>query len=379
MIKKYSYFAFFAFGFFVMILPSALPLAMKEFGIDYSQSGYVMMLGTAGYIGGSLICALFAHKIGLKRIASLGSLISAAGLFYFFFVHDFLNLSIANFATNIGMGFIETGIGALIGSSEENVSSTLNKVNALFALGSFVSPFVVAFFIKYGFNWQISYLIGSVIAFISFVVSLKIENVKERPVVSAKKFNAFSGLFIMIYAMIGIYVGYEATYSSWITTFLTNFRHINVATAALSSAIFWMGMFVGRLLASYIKVRNEIWLIFIVAFSLSGVIFSIAIPQFYISMFFVFFSGLFFASTYPTIQLMLIERAGSGIGNLMGIFVFFVGIGATLAQWVVSSFSNAFGILAGFSIIPVMITVELILSISMERKNSHNRMENRSI
>ncbi len=379
MIKKYSYLAFFAFGFFVMILPSALPLAMKEFGIDYSQSGYVMMLGTAGYIGGSLICALFAHKMGLKRIAMLGSLISAVGLFYFFFVRDFLSLSIANFAANIGMGFIETGIGALIGSLEENVSSTLNKVNALFALGSFVSPFAVSIFIKYGINWQISYLFASVIALASFVVSLKIGNIKERSVASSKKFNAFSGFFIMIYAMIGIYVGYEATYSSWITTFLTNFRHINVATAALSSAIFWIGMFVGRLFASYIKVKNEIWLIFIVTFSLAGVVASIAIPQFYISMFFIFFSGFFFASTYPTIQLMLIEKAGSGIGNLMGIFVFFVGIGATLAQWVVSGLSNAFGILAGFSVIPIMIMTELMLSFSMKRKSSHNEMENRSI
>lgn len=370
MIKKYSYFAFFAFGFFVMVLPSALPLAMKEFGMNYSQSGYVMMLGTGGYIGGSLICAFFAHKIGLRRIAILGAFVSAIGSFYFFFVKDFLNLSVANFATNIGMGFIETSIGALIGTlKEKNISSVLNKVNALFALGAFVSPFVVFSLIRYGENWQFAYFFAFIVAMISFFISLKIHVEDMSDKVLHEKFNAFNGFFVLIYVMIGIYVGYEATYSSWITTFLTNFRHIEVAIAALSSALFWVGMFLGRLFASYVKIKNEIWLIFIVTFSIAGVVFSMATSQIYISMGFIFFSGFFFASTYPTIQFMLIEKAGSGIGNLMGIFVLFVGIGAALAQWVVSAVSNAFGILIGFSIIPIMILTELILSLYMKKIN----------
>ncbi|MCL4408547.1 MAG: MFS transporter [Thermotogae bacterium] len=369
MIKKYSYFAFFTFGFFAMILPSALPIAMKEFRMDYSQSGYIMIIGTAGYIAGSLICALFAHKTGLKMIAVLGAFFSSVGLFYFFFVRDFINLSFANFIANIGMGFIEIGIGSLIGSlKEENVSGTLNRVNALFAFGAFMSPFIVSFIVNYKMNWQIAYLIGTFFAILSLAISLKIKEVKSEKSTDELKINVFNPFFIFIYIMIGIYVGYEATYSSWVTTFLTNFRHIDVALAALSSSAFWIGMFLGRLFASYIKVKATVWLIFIVAASLTSVIFSVAFANYYVAMIFVLLSGLFFASTYPTIQLMLIEKAGGNIGNLMGVFVFFVGIGATLAQWMVSAASNLWGILVGFSLIPFMIFAELALSIHMKAK-----------
>jgi len=370
MIKKYSYFAFFTFGFFAMILPSALPLAMKEFRMDYSQSGYAMMIGTAGYIFGSLICAVFAHRMGLKRIATLGALFSAIGLTYFFFVKDFVNLSLANFLANIGMGFIEIGVGALIGSlEEENVSGTLNRVNALFAFGALMSPFAISFIVKYKMNWQIAYLIGAFFAFLSLMISLKIKEVKDEKETDGLRIkNAFNAFFVLIYIMIGIYVGYEATYSSWITTFLTNFRHIDVAIAALSSSAFWIGMFFGRLFASYVKVKATVWLIFIVASSLISVVFSIAFANYYVAMAFVLLSGLFFASTYPTIQLMLIERSGGNIGNLMGVFVFFVGMGATLAQWMVSAASNLWGILVGFSLVPIMIISELMLSLNMKSR-----------
>ncbi len=370
MIKKYSYFAFFTFGFFAMILPSALPLAMKEFRMDYSQSGYAMMIGTAGYILGSLICAVFAHRMGLKRIATLGALFSAIGLTYFFFVKDFVNLSLANFLANIGMGFIEIGVGALIGSlEEENVSGTLNRVNALFAFGALMSPFAISFIVKYKMNWQIAYLIGAFFAVLSLMISLKIKEVKDEKETDGLRIkNAFNAFFVLIYIMIGIYVGYEATYSSWITTFLTNFRHIDVAIAALSSSAFWIGMFFGRLFASYVKVKATVWLIFIVASSLISVVFSIAFANYYVAMAFVLLSGLFFASTYPTIQLMLIERSGGNIGNLMGVFVFFVGMGATLAQWMVSAASNLWGILVGFSLVPIMIISELMLSLNMKSR-----------
>ncbi len=371
MIKKYSYFAFFTFGFFVMILPSALPIAMKEFGMDYAQSGYVMIIGTAGYIAGSLICALFAHKIGLKRIATLGAFFSAVGLFYFFFVKDFVDLALANFIANIGMGFIEIGIGALIGSlKEENVSGTLNRVNALFAFGALVSPFIVSLIVNYKMNWQIAYLAGTFFAILSLLISLKIKEIKNEKSVDELKINAFNAFFVLIYIMIGIYVGYEATYSSWITTFLTNFRHIDVAIAALSSSAFWIGMFLGRVFASYIRVKAVTWLMFIVTSSLISVILSIVFANYYVVMIFVTLSGLFFASTYPTIQLMLIEKAGGNIGNLMGVFVFFVGIGATLAQWMVSAASNLWGILIGFILIPLMIFAELMLSIHMKKSSN---------
>ncbi len=342
--------------------------------IDGSQSGYAMIIGTAGYIAGSLICAVFAHKIGLKRIAILGALFSAIGLTYFFFVKDFVALSFANFLTNIGMGFIEIGIGSLIGSlKDENVSGTLNRVNALFAFGALMSPFIVSLIVNYKINWQIAYLIGALFAILSLVISLKIKEVKSEEQTNGLKINTFNAFFVLIYIMIGIYVGYEATYSSWVTTFLTNFRRIDVAIAALSSSAFWIGMFLGRLFASYIKVKATVWLIFIVASSLASVVLSIAFANYYVSMTFVLLSGLFFASTYPTIQLMLIERSGGNIGNLMGVFVFFVGIGAALAQWMVSAASNLWGILVGFSLIPIMIFSELMLSVNMKSREKVTR------
>jgi FHS family glucose/mannose:H+ symporter-like MFS transporter len=374
MIKLYSYFAFFSFGFFVMILPSALPVAMNEFKMDYFQSGYLMIMGTAGYIAGSLICALFAHIMGLKRIAIIGAFLSSIGLIYFAISRSYIDINIANFSTNIGMGFIEIGIGSLIGaSSQENMSGTLNRVNALFALGSVVSPFVISAFIGLGWNWQLVYLMASAISTIALIFAIKMEKIESEKSVkghAAKRSNGFAPVFFLIYALVAIYVGYEATYSSWVTTFMTNFRDITVAIAAASSSAFWIGMFAGRLFASYIKVKAESWLIFIVSGSLISVLFSISFSNLYSIILFVFLSGLFFASTYPTVQSMLIERTEGNIGNLMGIFVFFVGIGAALSQWIVSSLSDIFGILIGFSIIPLMILSELILSVSLAKRRA---------
>ncbi len=118
-VKLYSYLAFFAFGAFAMILPSALPKVMETFSINYAQSGYILILGTSGYVAGSIVCALFAHIIGLRKIAILGSFMATVGVFLFAFGTHYTFLLFANFLANIGMGLIETVVGALAGGEND--------------------------------------------------------------------------------------------------------------------------------------------------------------------------------------------------------------------------------------------------------------------
>lgn len=379
-VKLYSYIAFFAFGAFAMILPSALPKVMETFSINYAQSGYLLILGTSGYVAGSVICALFAHVMGLRRIAILGSLTATVGVFLFAFGTHYTFLLFANFFANIGMGLIETVVGALAGGeSDKKVTSLLNKINASFALGSLLSPFVVSALLRFGIGWQMAYIIIGILTVISFFVavfireSTKIEHeaVEEAGLPPVKKI--FKPVYLMIYILIGVYVGYEVGFSSWITTFMTNMRGIAVTVAAASSSAFWLGMVIGRYGASYVKLRDEVWLFSIVASSLVSVLVTMFVSNYIGLILFIFLAGLSFASSYPTIQVMLIKRAKKNVGNLMGVFVFFVGIGASISQWLIGTVANDGGIFMGFGVLPIFISIELVLAFTMMKREKRQK------
>ena len=361
-LKMYSYFSFFAFGFYVVILSSALPKVLNDLSIDYLQGGYLFLIGTLGYIAGSIFCTFLAHKTGLKMIAQLGALLLTLGAIGYVFSNDFFKLAIAGFVANAGTGLTEIGVGSLVGTVEKDrAANLLNYVNSFFALGALLGPFVVALFIHWSFVWRSVYVVEAIIALVAFFFSVKM---KKPSFVLEEKFNFKAVLdhkIILLNVLIMIYVGYEVGFSAWVSTFLVHVRSVNIPLAAAMSSIFWMGMFVGRYGASYVKMKEKRWLTLVVSFSLFSVVAFMFCTDYRLALIFVFLSGLGFASTYPTIQAILAKHAGGKVGNLMGLFVAFVGVGASISDWAIGNVSNAWNIFYGFGLVPLMIAIELSL------------------
>ncbi len=363
-LKMYSYFAFFAFGFYVVILSSAFPKVLEDLSINYLYGGYLFLFGTLGYVVGSALCALFAHKMGLKLIAQLGAFLLLIGSLGYVISDDFVKIAFSGFIANAGTGLIEVGVGSLIGTiKKEKAARLLNHVNTFFALGALVGPFVVSFFIHWSLGWRSVYILEALIALTAFLFSIKM----EKPVITLEEKFDFKSILdpkiIILNLLIMIYVGYEVGFSAWVSTFLVHARGINVSSAAAIAAIFWMGMFLGRYGASYVKMEEKRWLMIITVFSLTSVVAFMLSINLYVAMTFIFLSGLGFASTYPTIQAMLANYAEGKVGNLMGMFVVFVGIGASLSEWMVGGISNIQGIFYGFTVVPALICAEILLVI----------------
>ncbi|WP_456399171.1 MFS transporter [Mesoaciditoga sp.] len=369
-LKMYSYFAFFAFGFYVVILSSALPKVLNDLSIDYLQGGYLFLFGTFGYIAGSIFCTFLAHKMGLKVIAQLGALLLTLGALGYILSNDFFKLALAGFVANAGTGLTEIGVGSLVGTVEKDrAANLLNYVNSFFALGALLGPFVVALFIHWSLGWRSVYVVEAVIALIAFLFSTKM---KKPSIVLEEKFNFKAMLdpkIIFLNLLIMIYVGYEVGFSAWVSTFLVHIRNVDIPLAAAMASIFWIGMFVGRYGASYVKMEEKKWLTLVVSLSLISVIAFMFCTNYHFALIFVFLSGLGFASTYPTIQAILTKYAGGKVGNLMGLFVAFVGIGASISDWAIGSVSNAWNIFYGFGLIPLMIAIELSLIVFRTFKN----------
>ncbi len=370
-LKAYSYLTFFSFGFFVMILSSAFPKVLADFSIDYLHGGYLLSLGTLGYISGSLVCALFAHKLGLKLIAILGPLFLTLGSVGYAFSKDFLDIVVAAFVANVGTGMVEVGVGSLVGNmAKERASSSLNRVNSLFALGAFLSPFVVSLFMRTTFGWRGVYIIEALVAAIAFIFSFHLKTPNSIFKENLHLKTIFEPSILLIDLLIMVYVGCEVGYSAWISTFLVHVRNMDVALAAASSSVFWIGMFFGRYLASFVKIKDEKWVFMISISSLISVLAFMFSFNLYLTVIFIFLSGLSFASTYPTIQGMLAKRAGERIGNIMGVFVVFVGIGATVSQWLIGKVANSAGIFVGFGVVPALIVLEILLSLFFYKTKS---------
>ncbi len=367
-ITNYMYSAFFAFGFSTLILSSALPAIARDFSLNHLEAGFLLASGVIGYIGGAIFCVFFADRLEIHKLSLLSSASMTIGLSLMTFSFSYISFIIANIFANFGTGIVEVAIGVIVSRIKvAAISRALNRVHSLFALGAVGSPFIVALFISLGLGWRLAYLASGVVSALPFIFILKMKRYnpaydkREEKHVDFKR--AFSNpLFILLNIMMLIYVGYEMGYSAWISTLMFEYRNFPIALASTFPAIFWFGMFVGRYSSSYLAGRFSYtrWLLIIVLLSLITSILSFVVSStLTLAYLFVYLSGVSFASTYPTIQAILVANFKEHIGSLMGTLVIFVGLGSVVVEWGIGAIANYFGILAGVILIPVSIALEI--------------------
>jgi len=386
MITNYMYSAFFAFGFSTLILSSALPAITHSFSLNYLEAGFLLASGVIGYVGGAVFCVFFADRLEIHWLPLLSSIFMSLGLFLMSLSSIYIFFIIANVIANFGTGIAEVAIGVIVAKVKvARISRALNRVHAFFALGAVGSPFAVALFISLGIGWRMAYLTSALVSALPFIFIFRMKAYIPAYDKEGKHFDfkreLSSPLFALLNIMMLVYVGYEMGYSAWISTFMFEYKKFNMAFASTFPAVFWLGMFVGRYGSSFFvsKLSYTRWLFVVVLASfITSVLSFVAISTTTLAFLFVWLTGVSFASTYPTIQAILVSNFKEHIGSLMGMLAVFVGLGSVVVEWGIGAVANYFGIFVGVIIIPVSIGLEIPMILKISRFTHEKTYQHKS-
>jgi len=303
-------------------LASFISPILIEIGNSFGSAVENVILITSYYMIGSIFGMILSSFLNRKFKRIYIIIISYVALLPCLAILSFIGNIIVFYLVYFFAGFIVGGISIQTNTSMaecilENKDSVMNMGHSFFAIGAIVAPIVSSNIVKNGINWRYLYyfVIFFVVLNIILFVTLrrKIDNaIPAQKVISLKVVFARkkTNLYLLL-TMIALffYVITEVIVSIWSPTFFRILKHFDIQSAGLMLTILWMGIFLGRLLLSFLsyKIKTAYMLIILTIISIISLNFLIYSDIKFINYLSIFFTGFGFSGIVP----LLLSSTGS--------------------------------------------------------------------
>jgi len=331
------YLAFILLGLTLGAEGPTLPKLAENTSSTLDQISLIFFSGSLGYLLGSYISGriydrLPGHKFLAGVILLLGIIIAfvpAATALWMLLVITL----IAGFAK----GSLDVGGNTLIlWVHHEQVGPFMNGLHALFGLGAFVGPLIVARVLAVTDNIYWVYWTLAIAAFPIAVLIWSLPSPSARPTPEEHKDAPMPvlPLAIMVLCFV-LYVGAEVGFGNWIYTYALQLGLGTEITAAYLTSAFWGSFTLGRLIAIPISTRLRPLTILYLDFA--GCLLSLGLILLFRDSGIILWIGsillgLSFASIFPTF-LTLSEERMHVTGTMAGWFLVGGSIGGMILPW----------------------------------------------
>ncbi len=244
----------------------------------------------------------------------------------------------------------------------------IGYITSLYALGAFVAPMLVRWYLRYGVSWRILFVLIAVTTFVAFtgVLAVPFEQKEERQraagggvgdpgdVLSSGAPREHSDRRKIVYLGVAmlcvimcVYVGFENGFTFFVDAYMQD--ELQVDAGKIAIAIFWMVMIPARIVVGrYAKYAKEIllgscivipMLTLFIAFATSPArILALSIPL-----------GIASGAIYPCVLNMSFKYSGMKTATVTGAITAATGLGAVIFTTLTGIISDARGIRIGIA------------------------------
>ncbi len=372
-LRNSIFLSFLVFAMVTNVLGAVTPLVIEKYDLTLAEGGLLTLSFFIAFGIASIPAGLFVESHGKKTSMLLGIALMFVGALSFPLSNQFILLLLSTLIAGIGVTFIQVGANTLV----EDISvagsyvKNLNITHAIFGLGSFSAPLLVAFLLKNGYDWRLAYLLFVVLCVPLFFITLGAEaprhiadlqlNLKAiRTKLLDRELMSFAlGLFL--------YVGTEVGIATWLVLFLKNERGMSMETGMLALSLFWALLAIGRYFGGHLTHK----------FSPRGVLslFSIGaitclalglVGPGTLAIFLIPVVGFFLSVMFPTMFSVAIENTLSNKGIASGILTSAI-VGGAIIPYAMGLIGDAYGLAASFSILFLSLGYILLRALAIRK------------
>jgi len=256
------YLAFISLGLPDSLLGSAWPVMQGELQVPLSFAGVITMIIAGGTIVSSLFSARVIHRLGTGPVTALSVALTAIALFGFSLSRSPAALCLWAIPYGLGAGAVDSALNnyAALHFSSRHMS----WLHAFWGVGVTISPNIMSFCLARNLGWAMGYRSVAVLQIILTAVlflSLPLwtgskptadpSAPRELTIPQALK---IPGVPFVLLAFFG-FCALECTAGLWASSYLVEFRQVDVETAARFAALFYLGETVGRFLNGLVADR----------------------------------------------------------------------------------------------------------------------------
>lgn len=150
-------------GFDVLAITFAAPGIAKDWQIEPGAIGFIISIGLAGMVVGSLTLGPLADRIGRRRQILLSLIVMTAGMFASAFAPDIITLSILRAITGLGLGAMLASINAMAAeyANKRRRDLSVSIMAAGYPVGGVIGGWVAAQLLR-THGWESVFIFGGI-------------------------------------------------------------------------------------------------------------------------------------------------------------------------------------------------------------------------
>jgi fucose permease len=365
-IKGLTYMMFLMFALTTDSVGKIIPEIIKTYHLSMTAGGAPQYATMSAIALAAIFLGFLADRLGRKKTIVLGLSLFAINAYLFAIASSFAVFLLLFMVSGVAIGIFKTGALALIGDisgSTVEHTTTMNKVEGFYGIGSIAGPAIIVWLLAAGVSWKWIYLIAGTIcagliltaALVRYPTTMK---ASAEPIDFKRTVRMLKNPFALGFSLACfLYVSVECAVYVWLPTYLTvNHAGLRSSTALIAMyavSIFFALRVVGRFIGAWVLAHWN-WTTVLVLFSgailvcfLGSMMGGINVTVYLLAL-----SGLFMSVIYPTLNSKGISCfPKSEHGAVAGVILFFTCVGAVLGPLAMGAVSDLFGGLkAGFAL-----------------------------
>jgi fucose permease len=319
-----AYLAFISLGLPDGMLGVGWPHMRGEFGEPVGAVGFVLFVGTTGYLLSSVAAGFSIARLGVGWLLAASTAVVAAALTGYAVSPLLATVVVAALFAGFGSGAIDAGLNAY--AARWFSARHMNWMHACFGLGATLGPLVMTGTLAVDLGWRGGYATvaaGQALLAAAFALTVRAwrddrppaggDTAARLPTVRVAQTLALPAVWRGA-AAFAVYVGIEVGAGLWAYTLLTESRGLPGTVAGPAVSAYWGSLFVGRVIVG--AVADRVGSQRVLAGSMLGIAVGaglVALPApAWLAVLGLMLVGLSAAPVFPLLTLTTAERVGDG-------------------------------------------------------------------
>ncbi|HET9516563.1 MAG TPA: MFS transporter [Actinoplanes sp.] len=253
-------------GFVSLGLPDGLlgvgwPSIRDEFAVSTASVGFVLAVGTAGYLAASVAGGFSVARLGVGLLLTVSTLTAAVALIGYALSPTFVVLVCLALLLGLGSGAVDSGLNAY--AAVAFGPRHMNWLHAFFGFGVALGPLIMTAVLQAGYSWRWGYVVvAAAQILLAIAFGLRIQSWTARAVgVAAAGAQVRRRATLTLPAVwvgalsFAVYTGIELGAGLWAFVLLTDGRGLSVGAAGAGVSAYWGALFVGRIVFGVVAER----------------------------------------------------------------------------------------------------------------------------
>ncbi|MGY1631831.1 MFS transporter [Geodermatophilus sp. SYSU D01186] len=354
--------ALFLYAAYLGAVSVALPAIGAAFGEGSAVAARLFPTNFTGFVVGVLLCGYLSDRWGRRAVLLLSLSCYGTGLLVFGLAATLPVALVASVVIGFGSGALETVASALAADLYPHRRAlVLNLAHVAFGVGAACSPALAHVALTSGWDWRALYLVLAAATGLLFLALgaqrlPRAGRTTEAVDTEALRQMLRSRWFVAVCTGMGLYVGAEIGFFSWLPTYYDEVVTGGDNWSGLVVTVFWTAMTVGRLGAAAVVSRVDgraLILVLSAAGAVSSALVLVPAPL-VLTTAWVACAGLAFSGLFA-ILLGESSRGFAGMeGTAFGGAIALGGVGGALVPWLIGIVgAGPLGWSAALGVVPV--------------------------